>query len=124
MIWVVTNNQETRQSLIPLISSRGYTGAELPCGDDVLRSLRFQVPSLFVIDCGMPGSFETLAAIRSQPRARSIPVVMFSDADANHRDRALLQGANAFVSKGSLDWDDLLVEILRFAGPSPKPPPA
>ncbi|MCK6477498.1 MAG: response regulator [Phycisphaerales bacterium] len=119
MIWVVTNNRRTRHTLVPLIAAKGYTTLDLDCGDEVPRRMQFQIPSLVIIDCGMPDSFKTLAELRAQPNSHVVPVVMFSDDAPGHRERALLGGANAFVEKGTLDWAELLAEVTRFAGPPP-----
>ena len=124
MIWVVTKHPDTRQSLVPLIAAKGYQVAELDCGNDVLKRVRFETPGLIVVDCGVPDSFEMLKAIRSDARLRPVPVVMFSIDDQNLKNKALLAGADAYVPKGSLDWVELLVEVVRFAGPpsGPKAP--
>lgn len=121
MIWVVTNHPGTRQSLMPLIAAKGYPVEEFDCGDEVLRRVRFQTVALIIIDCGIMGSFDMLKAIRGEPQSRTIPVVMFSIDDQNLKDKALLAGADAYVPKGSLDWAELLVEVVRFAGPPTGP---
>lgn len=119
MIWVVTNHHGTRQSLVPLIASKGYQVAEIDCGDEVLKRVRFQPLALIIIDCGVPDSFDMLKGIRGDARSHAIPVVMFSIDDQNLKDKALLAGAHAYVPKGSLDWAELLVEVVRFAGAPP-----
>ena len=117
MIWVVTNHHETRSALVPLIAGRGYAAVEVECGEEVVKRLRFQSPVLIIIDCGMPDSFETLVTIRHEQRSRTIPVLMFSTADEDLKDKALLMGADGYVGKGSMDWIELLTEVVRLAGP-------
>lgn len=117
MIWVVTSHHGTRQSLVPLVAGKGYPVEEFDCGDEVLKRVRFQTPALIIIDCGIADSFDMLKAIRGETRSRAIPVVMFSIDDQDLKDKALLAGADAYVPKGSLDWAELLVEVVRFAGP-------
>jgi CheY-like chemotaxis protein len=121
MIWVVTNHANTRQSLMPLIAAQGYPVEEFECGDEVLKRARFQSVALIIIDCGFADSFELLKAIRGESRTRAIPVVMFSIDDQNLKEKALLAGADGYVPKGSLDWVELLVEVVRFAGPPTGP---
>lgn len=116
MIWVVTNHDGTRQSLVPLIAAKGYQVAEIDCGDDVLKRVRSERPALIIIDCGVPDSFEMLKKVRGEVQSWRIPVVMFSIDDQNLKDKALLAGADAYVPKGTLDWAELLVEVVRFAG--------
>jgi two-component system alkaline phosphatase synthesis response regulator PhoP len=117
MIWVVTDHHPTRQDLVPLIVARGYEVEEIDCGDEVPKRVRFRTPSLVILDCGMNGSFDTLASIRAESRQRRIPVVMFSNGGESLREKALMKGADAFVQKGSLDWAELLIEVARFVGP-------
>jgi CheY-like chemotaxis protein len=121
MIWIFSDNAQTRQSLVPLIAARGYPVNVHECGDEVQAFLRVKIPLLVIIDCGMPDSFKVLAHIRAEPRSRSVAVVMFSIADEDLREEALLRGADAYVPKGSLDWAELLVEVVRFAGRPPAP---
>jgi DNA-binding response OmpR family regulator len=120
MILVVASHLETRDALVPLIAAKGYKVAAVDCGDEVLKRLRFQTPSLVVLDCGVSDSFELLADIRTKARVPSVPVVMFSADDQNLKQKALVKGADAYVPKGSLDWAELLAEIKRFAGPPPE----
>ncbi len=116
MIWVVANHKKTSDELGPLISARGYPVSNLDCGEEVYKRVRFQTPILVIIDCGLPDSFEVLAAIRKASISRSIPIIMFSIDDKNVKDEALLRGADAYVPKGSLDWAELLAQVIRFAG--------
>jgi len=118
MIWVVTDHQATNESLVPLIAAKGYPVAYIECGDEVHKRMQFQSPKVVVIDCGMPDSFETLAKIRSEQKTRATPVIMFSQADEDLKQKALLRGADSYVGKGSLDWLELLAEIARLAGPA------
>jgi CheY-like chemotaxis protein len=119
VILIVTDHQKTRQVLPPLVAARGYRVAGIECGDELLKRVRFQVPSLVVLDCALPDSFEMIAKVRSDPRAVSVPVIMFTNASEDLREKALLKGADAYVPKGSLDWAELLVEVQRLAGPPP-----
>jgi|SRR5579859_3701485 len=117
MIWVVSDNQATRDALVPLIAALSYEVAGIECGDEVIKRSRFQTASLIIVDCGLPDSFELIAKIRSDPRSASTPIVMFSIDSQNRKEQALLRGADAYVPKGSLDWAELLEEVRRFAGP-------
>ena len=117
MIWVVSDHQETRDALVPLIAAIQYQVAAIDCGDEVVKRLRFQITSLIIVDCGLPDSFHLIAKIRSHPRSATTPIVMFSTDSQDLKEKALLRGADAYVPKGSLDWAELLDEVRRFAGP-------
>ena len=104
MIWIVTDHRSTRELLIPLIIAKGYQVAAIECGDELLKRIQFQMPVLMVVDCGLPDSFDLIAKVRNEPRSRSVPIVMFTRADEDLREKAILKGADAYVPKGSMDW--------------------
>jgi two-component system KDP operon response regulator KdpE len=115
MIWVVTDQNSIHQTLAPLITAKGYSVMNIASADEVYKRIRFQSPSLVIIDCGMPDCFEMLELIRKEIRLRPVPVIVLG-ADSE-REKALLMGADAFVSKGSLDLAQVLFEISRLAEP-------
>jgi CheY-like chemotaxis protein len=117
VIWILSDNATTRSSLLPLIRGKGFAVSETDCDAHAAQRARFHPPKLVIIDCGMPDSFNTLQELRGDPYTQSIPVVMFSIDDKDLRQEALLRGANAYVGKGSMDWAELLTEIVRLAGP-------
>lgn len=114
MILIVAHLPETRDALLPLVEAAGHPVAAIDCDDELRTRLRFQKPALVILDCGLPGSFETLKIIRSEPRAAGLPVVMFSVDDPSVKEKALAHGVDAYVPKGSLDWAELLAEIQNF----------
>jgi len=118
MIWIVTSEESTRTPLVALIRRKGYAVAEIECGDDVHTRLQFRIPQLIIIDCGMPDSFATLKKFKADPRSMRIPAIMFTTDDHDCRDQSLLMGADGYVPKGSLDWHELLQEIVRLIGPA------
>jgi DNA-binding response OmpR family regulator len=117
MILLVASQEQTRAALQPLLASSGYDVAAVDCDDEIPNSMRFRKPSAVIIDCGVPQSSNLVAKIRADLHAQAVPVVMFSTDDQNLAQKALLQGADAYVPKGSLDWAELLAEVKRFAGP-------
>jgi CheY-like chemotaxis protein len=122
MILVVASHPATRDTLASLVSAKGYPVTALDCGEEVLKWVRFRSPSLLILDCDLEENFETLAKVRAEKRIAPVPVVMYSESDANLREKALGKGAHAFVPKGSLDWAEIMTEINRFVGPPPATP--
>ena len=118
MIWIVTNEESTRTPLVALVRRKGYAVSEIECGEDVHTRVRFGLPQLVIIDCGMPDSFVTLKKFKADPRSLRIPAIMFTTSDLDCRDQSLLMGADGYVPKGSLDWHELLQEITRLIGPA------
>ena len=117
MLWVVCDDGATCSTLVGLIKSRGYETNGIECGEDLRKRIRFQSPQLVIIDCGIPDSFEMIRDVRGQRHAQPTAVIMFSRDEQNLREKALAQGADAYVPKGSLDWAELLDEIQKFARP-------
>src|SRR4051812_3585609 len=116
-VLVVAAHPSTRDAIVSLAAAKGYDADALDCDDELMKRLRFGKPSVVILDCGVPDSFDVLDRIRGDALARATPVVVFSTEDENLRERALLRGAAAYVPKASLDWAELFVEIQRFAGP-------
>ena len=59
------------------MEAKGYAVAEIECGDEVVKRIAFQDPSLIIVDCGMPDSFATLTKVRAhhlgrQPQRRGL----------------------------------------------------
>jgi CheY-like chemotaxis protein len=119
MIWVVADKESTRRTLSSLIGERGYEVDEIECSDDVPHRLHFRRPVLIIVDCEMKDSFDLVHRMRTDRHAGFVPIIMFSVSgdDISLRQQAILKGADAFVSKGSLDWVELFQQIRHFAGP-------
>jgi CheY-like chemotaxis protein len=119
MILIVASHPHTRDAILSLVAAKNYPIAAIDCGNEILTRLRFQPPALIILDCDLSDSFDMLTHIRADPRGNAIPILMYSETGTNLREKALAQGANAFITKGSLDWAELLTEITRFLGPPP-----
>lgn len=119
MIWVVTDVSHTKDELIPLIEKRGYTARHIDCVSDVTKMAKFSRPALLILDCGIANSSDLVTKIRADPQMVKLPLVMFTTSNEDHRVEAMSRGADAFVLKRSMDWAELLHEIIRFVGPPP-----
>jgi DNA-binding response OmpR family regulator len=117
MILLVVNHEATHTALVPLIEAKGFKAFPAQCGEEALHCVRTFRPRLIILDCGLPDSFEIMSAIRKEKPGQHTPIVMFSRGDPEIRQKALQSGADGFVAKGSLDWANLLDEIVRFVGP-------
>ena len=126
MILVVEDHADSRTCLIALLSIEGYEAVPCGCGEDALAFLNDNKPGLVILDYGLPDmdGLAVFRAMRSDRRLDDTRVVMFSAYDGRLRDEALAAGVDAFVVKGSLDWERLGGEIRRLAGPTTNPPKA
>jgi DNA-binding response OmpR family regulator len=71
-------------------------------GEGALAAIRDRRPDLVILDIMLPGlsGYEVLRAIRTQPEAADLPVVMLSaKGQAAARDMALQAGASLFIAK-------------------------
>lgn len=85
-------------------------------GQQALARLAEARPDLVLCDMVMPGldGYETLTAIRRDPRTRSLPVLAVSvRSQAEDIQRALEAGANSYITK-PFQRLQLLEEIHRF----------
>ena len=74
---------------------------------------------LVVTDLEMPrtNGYELLAHLRQDPETRGLPVmVVTSRAGAKHRDRAMKEGAAAFMTK-PVQEDQFITAVTRLIGP-------
>lgn len=77
------------------------------------------LPSMVLLDLKLPlmNGFEVLAAIKSAPRVREIPVIVFSSSDAQSDIRtAYRHGANSYVPKpvGFDEFNQALSGIVNY----------
>jgi chemosensory pili system protein ChpA (sensor histidine kinase/response regulator) len=76
---------------------------------------------LIITDLEMPrtNGYELLAHLRNDPQTRDIPVmVVTSRAGSKHRDRAMKDGASAFMTK-PVQEEQFLAAVGRLIGVSP-----
>ena len=75
------------------------------------------LPDLMLVDMHMPkrDGIEVLSAIRSNPKLRAIPVILWTSShDAEDAYHAYECGANAFLRKPERDFTDLIGDLDRF----------
>src|SRR5687767_3737759 len=121
MILVVEDHADTRHVLIKPLRLDGYEAVGTDCGDAALDYPRENTPRLVILDCNMPGldGLEVLRRIRAEGRLKPVPVIMFSAAgDPVVQETAMELGAQAYISKGSLDWAALSQAVARFIAPA------
>ena len=119
MILVTEDHAETRHALVRLLTYNGLEPVGVEDGRQAMMLLREHTPRLGLLDYAMPGmnGFDVLRAMRSEPRLRDVPVLIFSAYDSDAlRGEALRLGARGYVVKGAIGWDALLWEIRHHAG--------
>ena len=118
MVLVVDDHGDTREALVRLLKREGYDAIGVKCGGEALLFLQTHAVGLVVLDYHMPDmdGLAVLADMRRDPRLAEVPVILFTADIGRLKERAMQQGVNAYVEKGTLDWGRLLAEVRRLAG--------
>jgi CheY-like chemotaxis protein len=102
--------------MVRLLRLSGYEANGVGSGPEALDYLRGRGAGLVLLDIAMPGmdGFEVLEAIRADPNLHRLPVLMYSAfSDPQQHDEALRRGAQDYVVKGRLTFDEIKSIIDR-----------
>lgn len=114
-ILVVEDNELLIAMLKRVLRQEGYDVIAASSGGQMTKVLLNAKPDLILLDVGLPDADgrELLAALKKDPRTRSIPVIVWSGADAES-DRRLARalGAEDYLLKG--DPTSLVPQIQRI----------
>ena len=116
---VVDDDAGNRNLLARLVNKEGMRAVEARNGEEALRQLETEAPSVVLLDLMMPvmDGFEFLARMRSRPEFASIPVVIVTAKDLSPEEReTLMGGAQQILQKGGLDSDQLVAQIAGLVG--------
>jgi len=116
---LIVDDESDIISLLRLVlEAEGYKVVAAQSGDEAIHLTEIEVPDLVLLDLMMPGKsgLETCRYMRSQPRTRNTPLIVFSalgrDVDKKLTAEA---GANAHLTKPFHNIG-LLTEIKRCLG--------
>jgi signal transduction histidine kinase/DNA-binding LacI/PurR family transcriptional regulator/AraC-like DNA-binding protein/CheY-like chemotaxis protein len=117
---LIVDDDPGARALHQEVVARGLPGYAIRTADDGLTALAImadETPSLVLLDLMMPGmeGTDVLERMRSDPRLRSIPVVILSNKLLNFEDiKRLEQYAHVTLqSKGILSEDELITALNR-----------
>src|SRR5438067_8080445 len=124
---LVDDNVEATRPLAMLFRFFSHKVDYVSSGDQALKYLEQTLPDIMVLDVMMPGmdGMEVLRRVRSDPRMRHLPVIMFSAvSDPAYREAALSKGADDYLVKGSVQIEELRrrVEHAAANGKASSPP--
>lgn len=117
LVLVVDDSITTRTLERSILETHGYRVILAVDGRDALDKMAVTRPDIVVSDVEMPllDGFGLLAAIRSDDRLKSLPVILVSSRDTPaDRERGLTLGGDAYIVKTRFDQDDLLRTIERL----------
>ena len=115
-VLLVEDDENTRLVLSMLLKREMFDVVEASDGVEALEKVYEQLPEIVVCDLMMPrmGGLEFVQLLKKDKRARSIPVLMLTAADAEENELSSLNGgADDFVSKTS-DSRVMLARVHRL----------
>lgn len=98
------------------LSAAGYEMLHAANGEDALRVVKGEKPSLILLDILLPemSGFEVLEKIKADPLTKNIPVILFSNLGQKEDiDKGLSLGAEKFIVKATVVLDDIVKEIQQ-----------
>jgi len=115
-ILIVDDEERNVKLLGALLRAEGYAILSAPNGRDALAEAVRKKPDLILLDIMMSemDGFETVAWLKSDPRTKTVPVIMVSALDdRDSKMRALEFGAEEFLTK-PVDRADLKVRVRNL----------
>lgn len=122
-ILVADDARVVRVKLQRLLAAQGWQVIEAADGDEALRLLASQRPDLLITDVDMPGldGFALTRAVRADAASATLPVIMITAADDQHRDEASRAGVTTLLGK-PYGEAALLAHMRRLMGLKPATP--
>jgi chemotaxis protein histidine kinase CheA/CheY-like chemotaxis protein len=118
-VLLVDDSLVTREMERRLLEDAGFQVAAAGDADEALSLLGEQAFDCLVTDIEMPGmdGFELTAQLRSQESLTHLPIIVVSTRDRpEDRLRGLKAGADAYLTKQSLDAGELVNLVRRLGG--------
>ena len=112
-VLIVEDNDEVAQMLEVFFGSRGLKVSVAPDGHSALRLVRESLPTLILLDVGLPDidGYELFKQFRQSARARHIPVIFLTRRSKKSDRLAGLQlGADDFITK-PFDLEELYLRV-------------
>ncbi|MEM8996059.1 MAG: response regulator [Acidobacteriota bacterium] len=115
-ILVVDDSATVRMLVGAALEEGGYETSFAGTGMEALAALRKQVPSLVLLDIGLPNmdGYQLCQLIRQNPSTAAVPVIMLSARDGFFDQvRGRMVGCQDYVTK-PFDADDLLTRVQKL----------
>ena len=116
-VLVAEDSITSRMLLKSILESAGYAVKTAVDGMEAFALLRAEKFDLVVSDVEMPrlNGFDLTARIRADPKLAELPVVLVTALERpEDRERGVDAGANAYITKGRFDQNDLLDALRRL----------
>ena len=116
-VLVVDDHEDIRRMFARLVRSCGHEAATAADGEEGIAAATENPPGLIILDLMMPriNGFDVLRTLRSDPRTRSVAIVIFSALhDPEFVEQALSLGANDYWMKGTFDLASLQAWLAHY----------
>lgn len=116
MILLVEDNLDLRHAYEIVLQMSGFRVTSFMDGTSVLQHLsEHEAPGLVILDINLPDidGLTLLAQIRETPVLKKVPVIIAS-AQPQRKNEALALGADAFITKGVDDMQQLIETARRL----------
>lgn len=114
-VYVVEDDSLLRNLLDAKLTSSSFTHEITSTGDGAVEKIRLFKPQVLILDLMLPvkNGFEILAELKADPELKSLPVIVFSNRDAQEdKQRVFDLGADRFFVKAMTDLS-LLIETIE-----------
>jgi two-component system chemotaxis sensor kinase CheA len=118
-VLVVDDSITTRTLEKNILAAAGFEVILAVDGQDALRAIRASRPDVVISDVDMPvlDGIALTEQLRASEDTRDLPVILVTSLDApDQRDRGLIAGADAYLTKQSFDQRQLLETIRELVG--------
>jgi two-component system, chemotaxis family, sensor kinase CheA len=116
-VLVAEDSITSRLLLKAVLEAAGYRVRTAADGIEAFTVLRTSTVDALVSDVEMPrlDGFALTARVRADRQLRELPVILVTAlASAEHRERGIDVGANAYIAKGSFDQSELVALLRRL----------
>lgn len=116
-VLIVDDNADMCRVLARLVRASGHAADVALGGQEAIDYMQSHLPDAMILDVMMPriDGLDVLRAVRANARTAKVPVIMFTAAgEGDLRERALRQGANAYLVKGTLDLGQLNAQLSPY----------
>ncbi|MCC6190750.1 MAG: response regulator [Anaerolineales bacterium] len=117
-VLIVDDNEEVAQMLIMFFSARGLKVSAAHDGEAALRLIREALPTVILLDVGLPDmdGYDLFRQFRQSARSRYIPVIFLTRRTRKADRLAGLQlGADDFITK-PFDLEELYLRVQNAVG--------
>lgn len=121
-VLIVDDNADMCRVLARLVRASGHAADVALGGQEAIDYMQSHLPDAMILDVMMPriDGLDVLRAVRANARTAKVPVIMFTAAgEGELRERALRQGANAYLIKGTLDLCQLNAQLSPYLSAAP-----